>query len=235
MRIYRMICGVVLLAGVAFAAHADDIYVRSTTNVKELDNDIKVQEQLVSQKQDSIKDIEGQIKKLKDEIKDLEKRKKAFEEEIKYANKTRKATFDARDKLVFEQEVVDVLLNPYNKSDVDEALKSFEGMETKEVLKKKDLVRRYGEYTKDLKEFLEKQKPVLAATGWAYLSSTDELYKKFEKGLKGTDYWKIYNKKEKNPSIDYLDRVMDKVVQFKNSGLNSEMRLNEIINMLYAR
>ena len=52
--------------------------------------------------------------------------------------------------------------------------------------------------------------------------------------MKGTKYWKIYNKKEKNPSIEYLDRVMDKVVQFKNSGLNNPTRLNEIINMLYA-
>ena len=34
--------------------------------------------------------------------------------------------------------------------------------------------------------------------------------------------------------LGYLDRVMDKVVQFKNSGLNNPTRLNEIINMLYA-
>ena len=208
MKSLRLTLCALLLAATATTAQADDIYVRSTNNVTELEKDIQ--------------------------IKELENRKKAMEKDIKLANKTRKATFDARDNLVFDLQVADVLTAPYNKADVEDALKSFEGMETKDVIKKRDLVKKYGEYTKDLKQFLEKQKPLLAAQGWAYLSSTDEVYKKFEKAMKGTKYWKIYNKKEKNPSIEYLDRVMDKVVQFKNSGLNNPTRLNEIINMLYA-
>ena len=69
---------------------------------------------------------------------------------------------------------------------------------------------------------------------WKYLSSTSDKYKKFEKGLKGTKYWKIYNKKEKNESIDYLDRVMDKIMLFKNDGLKSENQFNDVLNMLYA-
>ena len=146
----------------------------------------------------------------------------------------RKQTFTTRDELVYDQEIVDVLYNPYNKGDVEEALRSFEGMETKDILKKKELVEKYGDYTKNLKEFLEKQKTELAKTKWTYQSSTSDIYKKFEKGLKGTKYWKIYNKKEKNESIDYLDRVMDKIMMFKNDGLKNERQLNEAINMLYA-
>jgi hypothetical protein len=127
-----------------------------------------------------------------------------------------------------------VFYNPYNKADVEEALDSFEGMETKDVIKKKELVEKYGEYTKDMKEFMEKMKKQLAANRWKYLSSSTDLYKKFEKGLKGTKYWKVYNKKEKNESIDYLDRVMDKIMQFKNNGLKDERQLNEALNMLYS-
>ena len=73
-----------------------------------------------------------------------------------------------------------------------------------------------------------------AANHWKYVSSSTDLYKKFEKELKGTKYWKIYNKKEKNESIDYLDRVMDKIMLFKNDGLKSETQFNEVLNMLYA-
>ena len=107
-------------------------------------------------------------------------------------------------------------------------------METKDVIKKKEIVEKYGEYTKNLKEFLEKQRTELAKTKWAYQSSTTDVYKKFEKGLKGTKYWKIYNKKEKNESIDYLDRVMDKIMLFRNNGMEDERQFNEILNMLYA-
>ena len=127
-----------------------------------------------------------------------------------------------------------MLYNPYNKADVEEALDSFEGMETKDVIKKKEIVQKYGEYTKDLKEFMEKMKKQLASNKWKYVSSSTDLYKKFEKGLKGTKYWKVYNKKEKNESIDYLDRVMDKIMLFKNDGLKNEQQFNEILNMLYA-
>ena len=77
-------------------------------------------------------------------------------------------------------------------------------------------------------------KKQLAENHWKYVSSSTDLYKKFEKGVKGTKYWKVYNKKEKNESIDYLDRVMDKIMIFKNDGLKSETQFNEILNMLYA-
>jgi len=207
---------------------------QSVQNVQQLERDIEQHEKNIKEKEQAVKDLEDQIDNLKSQLKDLEAQKKALEKEIKEETKMRKEKFTTRDELVYDQEIVDVLYNPYNKSDVEEALRSFEGMETKDVMKKKELVEKYGEYTKNLKEFMEKMKKDLTANRWKYLSSTSDLYKKFEKGLKGTRYWKIYNKKEKNESIDYLDRVMDKVMLFKNDGLKSESQFNEILNMLYA-
>ncbi len=207
---------------------------QATQNVQQLEKNIEQHEKNIKEKESAIKDLESQIEDLKSQLKELESQKKALEKEVKEEAKMRKQTFTTRDELVYDQEIVDVLYNPYNKGDVEEALRSFEGMETKEIMKKKDLVEKYGEYTKNLKEFLEKQKTELAKTKWAYQSSSSDVYKKFEKGLKGTKYWKIYNKKEKNESIDYLDRVMDKVMLFKNDGLKNERQLNEAINMLYA-
>ena len=205
-----------------------------TQNVQQLEEEIELHEKNIKEKENSIKDLEERIDELKSQLKDMETQKKNLEKDLKAEVKARKDKFTVRDELVYDQEIVDVLFNPYNKSDVDEALRSFEGMETKEILKKKELVEKYGEYTKDLKEFLEKQKKQLSSNHWRYLSSTSDLYKKFEKGLKGSKYWKIYNKKEKNESIDYLDRVMDKIMRFKNDGLKSESQFNDILNMLYA-
>lgn len=218
------------------------------TNVHELEKNIKLQEQIVENKQDSIKELDVQIKILKDrvdslnkveksvkeQISALEKIKKGHENGIKEANKTRKKHFENRDNLVFNQEVADVLLNPYNKVDVEDALKSFNGMETKEVLKKKELVEKYGQYTKNLREFLEKQKIILAAEGWVTQDSKSETYKKFMKGLKGTNYWKIYNASTKNPSIPYLDNVMEQLMQQAANGLANARRFDEIINLLYS-
>ncbi len=206
----------------------------STQNVLQLEKDIEMHEKNIKDKETAIKDLETRIDELKSQLKELESQKKNLEKELKEEIKTRKEKFTNRDEMVYDQEIVDVLYNPYNKGDVEEALKSFEGMETKDVIKKKELVEKYGEYTKNLKEFLEKQKTELAKTKWTYQSSSTDAYKKFEKGLKGTKYWKIYNKKEKNESIDYLDRVLDKVMLFKNDGLKDERKLNEAINMLYA-
>ncbi|MBQ3363520.1 MAG: hypothetical protein IJG42_06210 [Muribaculaceae bacterium] len=203
-------------------------------DVLQLEKDIEQHEKTIKEKETAIKELEARIDDLKSQLKDLESQKKALEKELKNEVKLRKDKFTTRDELVYDQEIVDVLYNPYNKDDIDDALKSFEGMETKDVVKKKELIEKYGEYTKNLKEFLEKQKSELAKTRWAYQSSTSDVYKKFEKGLKGTKYWKIYNKKEKNESINYLDRVMDKVMQFKNDGLKSEKQLNDILNMLYT-
>ena len=206
----------------------------STQNVLQLEKDIEMHEKNIKDKETAIKDLENRIEELKSQLKDLESQKKNLEKELKNEVKIRKDKFTNRDEMVYDQEIVDVLYNPYNKGDVEEALRSFEGMETKDVIKKKELVEKYGEYTKNLKEFLEKQKTDLAKTKWTYQSSSTDAYKKFEKGLKGTKYWKVYNTKEKSESIDYLDRVMDKVMLFKNDGLKDERKLNEAINMLYA-
>ena len=203
-------------------------------DVLQLEKEIEQHEKTIKEKENAIKDIEGRIDDLKAQLKELENQKKDLEKDLKNEVKLRKDKFTTRDELVYDQEIVDVLYNPYNRDDVDDALKSFEGMETKDVLKKKELIEKYGEYTKNLKEFLEKQKTELAKTKWTYQSSTTDVYKKFDKGLKGTKYWKIYNKKEKNESIDYLDRVMDKIMLFKNEGLKNERQLNDALNMLYA-
>lgn len=203
-------------------------------DVRQLEKDIEQHEKNIKENETAIKELQDKIEELKSQIKDLESQKKNLERDMKNEIKMRKDKFTTRDELVYDQEIADVFYNPYNKSDVEEALQSFEGMETKDVIKKKDLVEKYGEYTKDLRDFLEKIKKDLSAGKWKYLSSTSDVYKKFEKGLKGTKYWKTYNKKEKNESIDYLDRVMDKIMLFKNDGLKSETQFNEILNMLYA-
>jgi len=207
---------------------------QSAQSVQQLEKDIEQHEKNIKEKENSIKDLEERIDEMKNQLKDLETQKKTLEKELKAEIKTRKDKFVTRDELVYDQEIADVLYNPYNKSDVEEALDSFEGMETKDVIKKKEIVQKYGEYTKDLREFMEKSKKQLAGNSWKYVSSSTDLYKKFEKGLKGTKYWKVYNKKEKNESIDYLDRVMDKIMLFKNDGLKNEQQFNEILNMLYA-
>ncbi len=207
---------------------------QATQSVPQLERDIELHEKNIKDKESTIQVLENRIDSLKSVLKDLENDKKTLEKEIKNEIKMRRDKFTMRDELVYDEEIVDVLYNPYNKGDVEEALKSFDGMETKDVIKKKELVEKYGEDTKDLKEFMEKEKALLAKVKWAYQSSSSDTYKKFEKGLKGTKYWKIYNKKEKNESIDYLDRVVDKIMLFKNEGLKNESQFNQILNMLYA-
>ena len=226
---------VALLTMMTMAAMTPDAMAQQTTqNVQQLENEIEQHEKNIKEKETAIMDLEERIENLKAQLKDLENQKKVLEKEVKNEVKLRKDKFTSRDELAYDQEIVDVLYNPYNREDVEDALKSFEGMETKDVMKKKELIEKYGEYTKNLKEFLEKQKTELAKHKWAYQSSASDVYKKFEKNLKGTKYWKIYNKKEKNESIDYLDRVMDKIMLFKNDGLKNERQLNEALNMLYA-
>lgn len=226
---------VMMMTVMMMAATAPNAVAQSTTqNVQQLEQQIEQHEKNIKEKETTIKDLEERIDNLKSQLKDLESQKKSLEKELKEEIKTRKEIFTTRDELVWDQEIVDVLYTPYHKDDVEDALRSFDGMETKEIIKKKELVEKYGEYTKDLKDFMDKMKKQLTANKWKYASSTTDLYKKFEKGLKGTKYWKVYNKKEKNESIDYLDRVMDKIMMFKNDGLKSETQFNEILNMLYA-
>ena len=225
---------VIAMTVIMVAAMTPNVMGQASQNVLQLEKEIEQHEKNIKEKENSIKELEEKIDNLKSQLKDVESQKKALEKEVKEEIKARKDKFTTRDELVYDQEIADVLYNPYNKGDVDDALESFEGMETKDVLKKKEIVEKYGEYTKDLKEFMEKSKKQLAENKWKYLSSNTDLYKKFEKGLKGTKYWKIYNKKEKNESIDYLDRVMDKIMMLKNEGLKSETQFNQILNMLYA-
>ncbi|MCQ2287538.1 MAG: hypothetical protein MJZ74_00370 [Muribaculaceae bacterium] len=234
----------IALAVIAFVA----VTASAQNSVREIEQNIKYQEKVVEGKQDSIKDLESQIavlkgrldslnkvsKQVKEDISALEKLKKNHENGIKLATKTRKSHYENRDNLVFEQEIADVLDNPYNKRDVEDALKSFEGMETKDVLKKKSLVENYGKYTKELREFLEKQKIILAETGWAMQDSKSDVYKKFMKGLKGVSYWKIYDNSTKNPSIPYLDKVMENLMQQVSAGLNNSHRFEETIDLLYT-
>ena len=231
MKKFRMMT---LALGLMMTCVAPGAMAQSVQNVQQLENEIEQHERNIKEKEAAIKNLEERIDSLKFQLKDLENQKKALEKEVKNEVKLRKDKFTTRDELVYDQEIADVLYTPYNKEDVEDALKSFDGMETKDVMKKKELIEKYGEYTKNLKEFIEKQKIELAKHKWAYQSSASDVYKKFEKSLKGTKYWKIYNKKEKNESIDYLDRVMDKIMLFKNDGLKNERQLNEALNMLYA-
>ena len=225
---------VLAMTVIMLAAMTPQVMAQATQNVLQLEKEIELHEKTIQEKETAIKELEDKIEEFKSQLKELESQKKALEKELKEEVKMRKEKFTTRDELVYDQEIADVFYNPYNKGDVDDALESFQGMETKDVIKKKELVEKYGEYTKNLKEFMEKSKKDLSNNGWKYLASNSDLYKKFEKGLKGTKYWKVYNKKEKNESIDYLDRVMDKIMMFKNEGLKSETQFNQILNMLYA-
>ena len=113
---------------------------QATQNVLQLEKDIELHEKNIKEKETAIKDLEERIDDLKSQLKDLESQKKNLEKELKNETKMRKDKFTTRDELVYDEEIADVLYNPFNKGDVDDALKSFEGMETKDVLKKKDLV-----------------------------------------------------------------------------------------------
>ena len=122
-------------------------------DVQQLENEIELHEKNIKEKESAIEELEKRIEELKAQVKELENQKKALEKELKAETKLRKDKFTTRDELVYDQEIADVLYNPYNKSDVEDALRSFEGMETKDVMKKKELIEKYGEYTKNLREF----------------------------------------------------------------------------------
>lgn len=231
-------------------ATADDVVVRSTTVVAELEDDIRLQEEIAADKQDSIDTLTAQItilrayvdslntvvKATKADISALEKRRKAFQNEIKTANKTRKATFASRDHLVFAQQVKDVLEAPYNKQDVEQALLSFNGMETKEVLKKRELVENYGKYSLEVRNFLENQKNNFSRLKWVAQPSDADVMKKFQKGFKALDYYKIYErgrKKASVPTIPYLDDVMSEIEMLQHQGMCSEKQYNRVLQMLY--
>lgn len=240
-----------LLALANFTVMADDDDNTTNNTVLQLEDDIKYHEEVVIDRQDSIAVVEQNIdllkqrldslnkvvKDVKSQISALEKVKKGYQNDIKAANKARQETFASRDNLVFDQEVLDVLMKPYNKLAVEAALREAEGMETKEVLNKMELVKDYGRHTKDLRDFLDKQRGTFVKLRWATQGLDSEVYKNFHKGLKKLSYYKIYEKgvkNVKNPSIPYLDKVIEEVLLLERQGFNSQTQYDKVLNMLYG-
>ena len=252
MKILKLTFALLVLAFAAPAAHAIDVtpMVKETNNVTDLDEEIEAQEAIMKEKQDSINDLKERIKELqarvdslnklvkdtKKDISDLEKLKKNHEKDIKYYTKARELTYERRDQLVFDQNIKDVLQQPYDKEDCVEALTHFDKMETKEIIKYKELVENYGKYTQNLREFLEKKRKDFAKENWAVQTSDSELVKKFHKDLKGTKYWKIYDKRTSKPyrSIGYLDNVIDSIIVLERQGFNNQKAYDRVIDMLYG-
>ena len=237
-----------MVLGGAFAVCQAQV---TNTTVSQLEDDIQYHEDVVDDLNDSIAAIDSRIallkqkldsinneaKEVKNQISALEKEKKAFQRDIKEANKARQITFATRDNMVFEQDVQDVLLRPYNKLAVEEALKSFEAMETKDVLKKKSLVENYGRYTQELRKLLDDFRPQFEKVRWHAQAVDSEVVKKFHKALKGCSYYKVYDKgvkNVKNPSIPHLDKVIEEILILERQGFNSSMQYDRVTNMLYG-
>lgn len=252
MKIFKTVFALLVLAIAAPATYAIDVtpMVKETNNVTDLDDEIEAQEAIMKDKQDSIAAIKDNIKLIearvdslnrlvkeaKKDISDLEKQKKALEKDIKYYTKARELTYERRDQLVFDQNIKDVLLEPYSKDACVEALSHFDKMETKEIIKYKDLVEDYGKYTQNLRDFLEKKRKDFVKEGWSVQTSDSELVKKFHKDLKGTKYWKIYDKRTSKPylSIGYLDEVMDNILILERQGFNNQKAYDRVVDMLYG-
>lgn len=249
--IIKMGAAALIAMACAVIGRADDDVVRTNGTVNQLEEDIRYHEDVMEDSQDSIADLEARIAVLrqrldslnllvndvKGEISSLEKQKKAFEKEIKAANKARKETFASRDNLVFDQQVMEVLRKPYNKLEVEKAMRNAEGMETKEVLAKMELVGDYGRYTQELREFLEKHRAVFVKQRWAAQGTDSEAAKKFHKELKGLSYYKVYEKgmkNVKNPSIPYLDKVIEEILVLERQGFSSQKQYDHVVDMLYG-
>lgn len=243
----RLALTLVALAITAVAAMA-----QTTTgaNITQLEKDIKLQEDLVLDMQDSIAILDQDItqlksrldsanavvKALKQQIKDLERLKKEQEKGIKQANKTRQNTVEDRDELIYKQDILPVLASQYDKLDVEQALTRFDAMETKDVIKRRDLVKNYGKYSQEIREMLEKYKHTFEQLRWATQGSESEAYKDFQKAFKKLGYHKTFEKGQKNPTtptIPYLDEVMSEVQLLMRQGFNSQYQYNNVINMLY--
>ncbi|MBO7609240.1 MAG: hypothetical protein J6S96_03435 [Muribaculaceae bacterium] len=253
MKKIAIFCALALLSYSDFTILADDDDDVKTTNtaVAQLEDDIKYHEEVVEDSQDSIEALDARITELKErldslnkvvkdvkgQISELEKTKKGFQNEIKAANKARQATFANRDNLVFDKRVQEVLMNPYNKLDVETALREAENMETKEVLEKMNLVRDYGKYTKELRDFMDKQRSNFANLKWATQGVGSDASKNFHKNLKKQSYYKVYEKglkNAKNASIPYLDRVIEEILVLERQGFNSKYQYDKVVNMLYG-
>lgn len=216
----------------------------------QLNDDIELQEELAQDMRDSITILNGQIdvlkarldslnavvKDVKDQVSTLEKLRKEQEKGIKQANKTRQETVDSRDNLIYQMDVLPVLQQQYDKLEVEQALSKFDGMETKDVLKRKDMVENYGKYSLEIRNLLEKYKSKFEQTRWATQGTDSELYKEFQKAFKKLGYHKTYEKGVKSastPTIPYLDQVMSEIQMIQHSGFNSQYQYNKVLNMLY--
>lgn len=245
-----LVCAVMAALLMPQALLADDD-VTTTTAVAQLEDDIKYHEEVVEDSKDSIAVLDERIAVLKtkldslnQEVKDvkaqisaLEKVKKGFKNDIKEATKARKDTYATRDNLVFDKQVQEVLVNPFNKLDVDAALRLAQNMETKEVLDKMELVNNYGRYTKDLRDFMDKQRSTFAKLNWATQGVDSDVSKNFMKALKKQSYYKIYEKglkNAKNATIPYLDRVVEEILMLQRQGFNSKYQYDKVVDMLYG-
>ena len=216
----------------------------------QLEDDIELQEELAQDMRDSITILNGKIdvlkarldslnsvvKDVKDQISGLEKLRKEQEKGIKQANKTRQETFDTRDNLIYQMDILPVLQEPYDKLEVEQILAKFDGMETKDVLKRKEMVENYGKYSLEIRNLLEKYKSKFEQTRWATQGTDSELYKDFQKAFKKLGYYKTYEKGVKNastPTIPYLDKVMSEIQMIQRSGFNSQYQYDKVLNMLY--
>lgn len=221
-----------------------------TQQLTQLEDDIELQEELAQDMRDSITILNGQIdvlkarldslnaviKDVKDQVNTLEKLKKEQEKGIKQANKTRQETVENRDNLIYQMDILPVLQEPYDKLDVEQILAKFDGMETKDVLKRKEMVENYGKYSLEVRNLLEKYKSKFEQTRWATQGSESELYKEFQKAFKKLGYYKTFEKGVKNastPTIPYLDKVMSEIQLIQRQGFNSQYQYDKVLNMLY--
>ena len=216
----------------------------------QLEDEIDLQEELTQDMRDSITILNGKIdilktrldslnsvvKDVKDQISALEKLRKEQEKGIKAANKTRQETVDSRDNLIYQMDILPVLQNQYDKLKVEQALTKFDGMETKDVLKRKEMVENYGKYSLEIRNLLEKYKSKFEQTRWATQGTDSDLYKEFQKAFKKLGYYKTFEKGAKNastPTIPYLDQIMSEIQLIQRSGFNSQYQYNKVLNMLY--
>lgn len=250
-RIIITLMAAVLLPAIALAQTSTTAQNNAQSQqLTQLEDEIDLQEELTQDMRDSITILNGKIdilktrldslnsvvKDVKDQISALEKLRKEQEKGIKAANKTRQETVDSRDNLIYQMDILPVLQNQYDKLKVEQALTKFDGMETKDVLKRKEMVENYGKYSLEIRNLLEKYKSKFEQTRWATQGTDSDLYKEFQKAFKKLGYYKTFEKGAKNastPTIPYLDQIMSEIQLIQRSGFNSQYQYNKVLNMLY--
>lgn len=249
-RITLTLMAMALVPAITMAQTSTTTQQQQAQQLSQLEDEIELQEELAQDMRDSITILNGKIdvlksrldslngivKDVKDQISALEKLKKEQEKGIKTANKTRQETVDNRDNLIYQMDILPVLQEPYDKLDVEQILAKFDGIETKDVLKRKDMVENYGKYSLEIRNLLEKYKSKFEQTRWATQGTESELYKEFQKAFKKLGYYKTYEKGVKNattPTIPYLDKVMSEIQMIQRSGFNSQYQYNKVLDMLY--